>query len=212
MTYSVKRFDEIEEIDDGRSPFRPVRHHFGITSFGVNTFTGKKAGDRIINEHDEEGEHEELYVVLQGRATFELDGERVDAPAGTLVFAEPGVKRTAFAEEDGTTLVVVGGQPGEAYVVHGFEVWAPFQTLYVQGKYAEAADAARPVIEANPDVAGAFYNLACCEALAGRKDDALGHLKHAFEKSPEQFRQWASGDSDLDSLRDDPEFQQLLAG
>ena len=75
--------------------------HFGITSFGVNTWTGKSAGDRIINEHDEADEHEELYLVQQGRATFELDGERVDAPAGTLVFARPGVKRTAFAEEAG---------------------------------------------------------------------------------------------------------------
>ncbi|HEV2591658.1 MAG TPA: cupin domain-containing protein [Gaiellaceae bacterium] len=212
MTYSVSRFDEIEEIDDGRAPFRPVRHHFGITSFGVNTFTGTKAGDRIINEHSEEEEQEELYVVLEGRATFVLDDKRVDAPAGTLVYAEPGTKRTAFAEEDGTTLLVVGGQPGEAYTVHGFEIWAPFQQLYVQGKYAEAADAARGPVEAHPEYAAPFYNLACCEALAGRKDDALGHLEHALSKSPEQTRQWASGDSDLDSLRDEPEFQQLFAG
>jgi quercetin dioxygenase-like cupin family protein len=212
MTYSVIRFDEIDEVDDGRAPFRPVRHHFGISSFGVNTFTGKKAGDRIINEHNEDGEHEELYVVLQGRATFELDDERIDAPAGTLVFAEPGVKRTAFAEEDGTTLVAVGGQPGEAYTVHGYEMWAPFQALYVEGKYAEVADAARGPIEAHPEYAGPFYNLACCEALAGRKDDAIRHLKHAFEKSPEQFAQWAKNDTDLDSLRGDPEFEQLLPG
>ena len=212
MSWSAKRFDEIEEIDDDRTPFRPIRHHFGISSFGVNSTTGKKAGDRIINEHNEEGGHEELYVVLQGRARFELDGETVDAPAGTLIFAEPGVTRTAFAEEDGTTVIAVGGQPGQAYRVEGFEVFAPFQPLYQQGKYAEVADAARAVIEAHPEYAGAFYNLACCEALAGRKEDAMRHLRHAHEKSPEQFRNWAAEDSDLDSLRDDPEFQQLLAG
>jgi quercetin dioxygenase-like cupin family protein len=212
MSYSVKRFDEIEEIDDGRAPFRPVRHQFGISSFGVNTFTGRKAGDRLINEHTEEGEQEELYVVLNGHAAFEIDGDRVDAPAGTLVFVEPGVKRTAFAEEDDTTLVVVGGTPGQPYEVLGFEVWAPFQTLYVEGKYAEAADRAREPIEAHPEYAGTFYNLACCEALAGRKEDAITHLRHAFERSPEHTRRWAEGDSDLDSLRGEPEFQQLLAG
>lgn len=210
MSYQVTRFDEIEEIDDGRAPFRPVRHHFGITSFGVNTFTGRKAGDRIINEHDEEGEQEELYVVLQGRATFELDGERVDAPAGTLVYAEPGVKRTAFAEEDGTTLVVAGGTIGQMYEVQGFEVWAPFQPLYLAGKYAEVADRASE-IEAHPEYAGAFYNLACCEALAGRKDDAIRHLHHAFAQSPEQTRKWAENDTDLDALRDDSAFQELFA-
>jgi len=74
--YCVSRFDaidEIDEIDDG-VPYRPVRHHFGIASFGVNSFTGRKAGDRIINEHSEEDDQEELYLVLQGRATFELNG------------------------------------------------------------------------------------------------------------------------------------------
>jgi quercetin dioxygenase-like cupin family protein len=210
MSYRVQRFDEIEEIDDGRSPFRPVRHHFGITSFGVNTFTGRKQGDRIINEHTEEGEQEELYAVLAGRARFELDGESVDAPAGTLVFAEAGVKRTAFAEEDNTTLLAVGGTPGQAYEVFGFEVWAPFQTLYQEGKYAEAADAALGPVEAQ-QLAGPYYNLACCEALAGRQDDALRHLRHALGQSEEQTRRWAEHDSDLDSLRGEAAFQQLFA-
>ncbi len=80
--YAVAHLAEIDEISDGRCPFRPIRHNFGITSFGVNTWTGREAEDRIINEHDEAGEDEELYVVQSGRATFELDGKRVDAPAG----------------------------------------------------------------------------------------------------------------------------------
>src|SRR2546421_12991300 len=98
--YSVAKLDEIEEMDDGRSPYRPIRHHFGITSFGINAWTGRNAGDRIINEHkeDDHGE-EELYFVQSGRARFELDGEQIDAPADTFVFARAGVKRTAFAEE-----------------------------------------------------------------------------------------------------------------
>jgi hypothetical protein len=112
--YAVAHLDEIEELSDGRCPWRPVRHHFGITSFGVNASTGRETGDRIINEHDEsdaDDNDEELYVVQSGRATFELDGERVDAPAGTFVFARLGVKRTAFAEEPGTTIVALGGTP-----------------------------------------------------------------------------------------------------
>ena len=92
-----------------------MRHHFGITSFGINTRTARDAGDRIINEHDEEGEDEELYFVQSGRARFECDGESMDAPAGTFAFARPGVKRTAFAEEPGTTILAVGGRPGEVY-------------------------------------------------------------------------------------------------
>ena len=209
--YCVSRFDAIDEIDDGGVPYRPVRHHFGIASFGVNSFTGRKAGDRIINEHSEEDDQEELYLVLQGRATFELNGERVDAPAGTLVFAEPGVKRTAFADEDGTTIVVVGGKPGKAYEVLGFEPWAPFHGLYEAGDYAEAADQARAAIEAQPEAVGAFFYLACCEARAGRADDAAQHLRHALEPSG-RLRGLARRNPDLDSIRDRPEIAELLAG
>ena len=90
--YAVAHLSEIAEMDDGRCPYRPVRHHFGITSFGVNAWTARGAGHRMINEHDESEPEsaEELYLVIQGHAFFELDGERRDAPAGTLVFVPPG--------------------------------------------------------------------------------------------------------------------------
>ena len=207
--YSVARIDEIDELSDGRCPFRPVRKHFGIMAFGVNAWTGKSAGDRIINEHDEADEEEELYLVQQGRATFELDGERVDAPAGTMVFARPGVKRTAFAEEPDTTIVAIGGRPGEAYEPSGFEVWLPINALYEAGKYAEAADRGRELIEQNPGYAALFYNVACCESLAGRTDDAIEHLARAIELS-ERFRGFAAGDSDFDPIREQPGFKELV--
>jgi hypothetical protein len=206
--YTVTRMEDIEEVTDGRQPWRPVRHHFGIMSFGVNAWTGKDAGDRIINEHDEADEHEELYLVHTGRARFELDGVSVDAPAGTFVFARPGVKRTAFAEEAGTTLLALGGTPGKAYEADGWEVWAPVHPLYLAGKYAEAADRGRAVADANPGYAGVLYNLACCESLAGRPDDAIEHLRGAFAGS-ERFRAFAAGDADLDPIRELPAFKEL---
>jgi tetratricopeptide (TPR) repeat protein len=209
--YAVARLAEIDEIDDGRCPFRPIRHHFGITSFGVNAWTGRETGDRIINEHDEADEDEELYVVQSGRATFELDGKRVDAPAGTMVHAGPGVKRTAYAEEPNTTILAIGGTPGQVYEPDGWELWAPFNRLYMEGRYAEAADAAREAVEAHPEYAGLLYNLACCESLAGRRDDAIEHLGLAIDKS-ERSRAYAADDSDFGPLREDPAFQALVAG
>ncbi len=209
MTASaVAQLDEIAEITDGREPWRPVRHHFGITSFGVNAWTGAAAGDRIINEHDEADDAEELYLVHRGRAVFELDGERVDAPAGTLVFARPGVKRTAFAEEPGTTILALGGRPGEAYEPDGWELWAPVAPLYQEGRYAEAADRAREIVTANPQYPMLAYNLACCESLAGRTDDALEHLRAAV--ASKRMRMFAAQDSDLDAIRDDPAFKELM--
>jgi tetratricopeptide (TPR) repeat protein len=186
--YAVAHLEEIDEISDGRCPKRPVRHHFGITAFGVNAWTGREAGDRIINE---------------------LDGERVDAPAGTFVFARPSVKRTAFAEESGTTIVALGGVPGKAYEPYGNEVWAPLRPLYESGQYAEVADRLRAELEAHPEYTMLFYNLACSESLAGRKADAIEHLRVAVERS-DQWRSLAAEDSDLDPIRDDRAFKELI--
>ena len=209
--YALARLDGIAEITDGREPWRPVRHHFGIMSFGVNAWTGRNAGDRIINEHDEaeaDG-HEELYLVQSGRARFELDGERVEAAAGTFVFVRPGVKRTAFAEEPETTIIAVGGMPGEAYEPDGWEIWAQINPLYEAGDYGEAADRGLELAEAHPEYPGLLYNVACCESLAGRRADAIEHLRLAIERS-DRSRALAAGDSDFDSIRDDPAFKELV--
>jgi tetratricopeptide (TPR) repeat protein len=210
-SYAVARLDEIDEVNDGREPFRPVRHHFGITSFGVTAWTARDAGDRIINEHDESeaDSAEELYLVVRGRAVFELDGDRVAAPAGTFVFAPPGVKRTAFAEEPETTILALGGTPGKAYEPDGWELWAPLNPLYDAGQYAEAADRGRQLVEAHPQYAGLLYNLACCESLAGRTADAVDHLGLAIDHS-ERCRSYAKDDSDFDPIRDEPAFKELI--
>jgi tetratricopeptide (TPR) repeat protein len=210
-SYAVARLDEIDEVNDGREPFRPVRHHFGITSFGATAWTARDAGDRIINEHDESepDASEELYLVVRGRAVFELDGDRVAAPAGTFVFAPPGVKRTAFAEEPETTILALGGTPGKAYEPDGWELWAPLSPLYEAGDYAQAADRGRELVAAHPQYAGLLYNLACCESRAGRTADALDHLGRAIDRS-ERFRSYAEDDSDFDPIREEPGFEQLM--
>lgn len=212
MTYQVAHLDEIDELTDGREPYRPVRHHFGITSFGITAWTGRDTGDRILNEHDEADDAdraEELYLVQRGRAVFELDGERVDAPAGTFVFAPPGVKRTAFAEEPGTTIVAIGGVPGKAYAPVGWELWAPLRRQYEAGEHEAVVERLRPIVDANPHYPLLAYNLACLESLTGRTDDALGHLRQAIDGS-EQFRDFAKGDTDLDAIRGEPAFEALV--
>ena len=210
-SYAVARLEEIDELTDGREPFRPVRHHFGITSFGVNAWTARNVGDRIINEHDESepDSSEELYLVVQGRAVFELDGDRVAAPTGTFVFAPPGVKRTAFAEEPETTVIAIGGTPGKAYEPDGWELWAPLNLLYAAGEYAEAAERGRQLVDAHPQYPALLYNLACCESLAGQTVAALEHLGRAVDRS-EPSRAFAKDDPDFDPIRDEPRFKELI--
>ena len=208
--WSAAQLDDIEEISDGRVPWRPVRHHFGIASFGINVFTGKEAGDRIINEHDESDDgHEEVYLVHSGRARFELDDETLDAPVGTLVFAPPAVKRTAFAEEPGTTLVAVGGAPGKAYEPNGWEIWAPLTPLYRAGEYDQLAERLGPVLADDPPYSAIHYNAACIFSLTGRSEEALEHLRRAIELSA-NARDYAKNDTDLDAIREEPAFKELV--
>jgi tetratricopeptide (TPR) repeat protein len=209
--YEIARLDEIEEIDDGRSPFRPVRHRLGITAFGANAFGPRSSGERLINEHDEAepDAQEELYIVTQGRARFEIGGETVEAAPGSVVYVRPGVTRTAFAEEDGTTLLVIGAKAGAAYKPGGYEYWAPLQPLYAAGDYAAVAERGRDMLAADPPHSMLYYNVACAESLAGQPDEAIAHLRRAIELD-DTGRAWAKQDSDFDAVRDDPRFQELV--
>jgi tetratricopeptide (TPR) repeat protein len=209
--WRAARLEDIDEETDGRVPWRPLRHHLGIRSFGLNSWTGHAVGDRIINEHDEgqPDDPEELYVVYGGRARFELDGESLDAPAGTFVYVPPGVKRTAFAERPETTLLAFGGVPGQAYEPLDWETWAPLQPLYAEGRYEEAIARGHEQLIRFPDAPLLLYNLACCEALAGRTADALQHVRRAANLS-DRLRRAAARDDDLASLRDLPEFRAIV--
>ena len=209
MSYRVATVSELQDIAYRQGThMRPVRHHLGITAFGTNAWTAANEGDRLMPEHEEDEGSEELYVVLRGRARFEIDGDTVDAPTGTLVFVQPTANRTAFAEEAETTVLAIGSKAGQAYEVGGWEVWAEFHPAYEAGDYEAVIDRARETLEAS-GYATPLYNLACCEAMAGRKEDAIGHLRVAFERRP-SLRDVAKEDTDLEPVRDDPTFRELV--
>ncbi len=209
MSYRVATVDELQDIAYRQDThMRPVRHHLGITAFGTNAWTAANEGDRLMPEHAEDEGSEELYVVLRGRARFEIDGETVDAPEGTLVFVPPETTRTAFAQEAETTVLAIGSRVGQPYEAGGWEVWAEFQPAYEAGNYEAVIDRARETLEAS-SYATPLYNLACCEALTGRKEAAIGHVRLAFERRP-SLRDVAKQDTDLDSLREEPAFRDLL--
>jgi hypothetical protein len=212
--FTVARLDEIDETNDGRMPFRPVRHHFGIQTFGIIAVTAHSDGDRIINEHDESQPEsgEELYVVVSGHATFEVDGETQDAPAGTFVHVPAGIKRTAFGQEAGTTVLAIGAGPsGTPYQPSGWELFAPLFPLFEAGKYEEGADRAQALIADDPPYATVYYNTACFEARAGRIDAALTHIRRAVELSP-PLAELARTDEDLAALRDQAAFAEIVGG
>ena len=210
--YSVARLEEIDEIDGGQHAFRPVRHHFGITTFGVIAATARSEGDLLIKEHDEaeRDSGEELYVVVSGCARFELDGDIQEAPAGTFVHVPAGITRSAFAQEAGTTVLAIGAGPsGEPYQPSGWELSAPLFALYESGNYAEAADRAQALLADDPPYSALYYNTACFESRAGRTDAAIAHLRRAIELAP-SLTELAREDDDLTPLREHDEFPGII--
>ena len=153
--WQVARLEDIER----RGRDIPVREHLGLHAFGINAYTPGDDGT-LVNEHDEAGTgQEELYIVLDGKATFEVDGEAFDAPAGTFVSVRPESRRKATG--DGTVLAL-GATPGEAYQgVDWGEAW-PFHrdsmTAYGEERYADALEAVSAALEHMPDHAGLNYN------------------------------------------------------
>jgi hypothetical protein len=205
--WHVARLDAMER----RGRDIPVREQLGIHAFGINAYTPSEDGT-LINEHDEAGSgQEELYIVLDGKATFEVDGEVVDAPPGTFVFVGPQSRRKATG--DGTVLAV-GATPGEAYQgIDWGEAWPlhnESMTAYGEQRYADALEAVRGALERIPDHAGLHYNYACFATLAGETgDDTFAHLRRAVELLP-RFREDARRDDDFAAVRDDPRFEQAL--
>ena len=105
------RAARIEDLEK-RGRFTALREHLGIHSFGINAITLGDDGT-LINEHDESGSgQEEVYVVLSGTASFEIDGETVEAPAGTFIAVPSESRRKATGE---ATVLALGGTPGQAY-------------------------------------------------------------------------------------------------
>jgi hypothetical protein len=203
--YTVTRLDEIPRVG-ARNEWIPIRRHLDVKAFGVNAWSGD-AGTELVPDHDETTiGHEELYVVVAGRATFTVADEAIDGPTGTIVFVrDAATKRAAVAAEDGTTILTAGAKPGEAFRVSPWEINAEILPLFDQGKHAEVKRLLEEALVDNPDAAGLLYNLACAEAQLGEPDAAIEHLTRAIELSG-NFREHAQTDTDFDPIRDDPRF------
>lgn len=213
--FEVAQLDDLEQlpVDDEGLVWRPVRRRFGISAFGVNAYTGAGAGDRVIEEHTERTNgHEELYVVLAGRATFTVGGDEVDAPAGTLVhLPDPEVRRGAVAAEAGTTVLALGGKRGEAFTPSAWETVFAAYAYRRLGDVERGWELLREAVEQDPSAWQGQYHLACFAALDGDRGAAFAHLERAVEMDEEAAR-WAADDEDFATIRDDPRFASAIAG
>lgn len=190
MRYATARIDELDAVPGPDSlTWRPVRAHFDLRAFGCNAYTAAAAGEDVVEPHDEAGDpgHEELYFVHAGRARFVLDGEELEAGAGTYVFVrDPSVHRHAVALEPGTTVLAFGGPPT-------FEPSAWEWSFRAEPLMETDPERARAILEdgarALPDSANLRYAFARLEARQGNLDAALNAAREALALVPDTQRE-----------------------
>jgi quercetin dioxygenase-like cupin family protein len=188
----------------------PVRRRFDVRAFGVNAWTADGAGDPVIERHREPDGPEELYVVLEGRAAFTIEGEKVDAARGSLVYVPPNTLREAVAAEAGTTVLALGAPRGNAFEPSAWEEWAIADGYRRQGDLDRARSIMRDLTEREPDLWQAHYNRACFESVAGDTEDAFASLRRAVELNPEEVRRIAPDDPDFDPIRNNPRYTEVI--
>ena len=183
--------------------WHPLRRALGATGFGVGVYSAERAGEVLVGTHDETGlgsnRHEELYVVLAGRALFDVDGRERELGPEEFLLVAPEAKRGARAVADQTSVLVVGGSVGTVSPAP-YEHW---YTALTTDDPAESAALAAEGLAAFPRHGQLHYQLACFNALAGEAEAAAAHLRQAVT-SDERAWEWLVDDPDLDVLRDLP--------
>ena len=200
--------DDLDRVEMAEGfVWRPVRRRFGIRAFGVNAYTPREAGAQVIEEHTEATlGHEEIYVVLRGRARFTVGGDEHELGPGQLVFVrDPALRRGAVGLDADTVVLVLGGKPGAVHEVSAWEAIFASVPAARDEDWDEAIRIHDEALAEQGEHPALLYNLACMEACGGRHLDALLHLRRAVELDP-KWAEYATSDSDFAAIRGEPGF------
>jgi hypothetical protein len=216
----VKRL-HLDELQPGPSDaggrWLPLRAALGLRAFGLSAYLGEP-GETVVPRHDETGGgaggHEELYIVLSGRATFTVDGATFDAPPATLVLVERGERREARAEEPGTVVLAVGAPVDEPYRIAPWEYGARAAHARAHADIDELERVADEGVAAYGEHVTMLLARACVAAQRGGRDEALALLERAA--ADPDFGDWARAEAAreplLEPVRGDPRFPAAEAG
>jgi hypothetical protein len=199
----LKRLHLGELRPDPADHWLPLRHALGLQAFGLSAYVGD-TGDVLVPSHDESGggsgQHQELYIVLAGTATFDVDGERFDAPPATFVLVDRGERRSAIAAAPGTVIVAAGGPVGEAYRVAPWEFGARAARARALGDVDELERVASEGIAAYGEHVTMLVAQACVAAQRGRPEEARVFLERAY--ADPDFGEWARAQAAAEPLLD----------
>jgi mannose-6-phosphate isomerase-like protein (cupin superfamily) len=121
--YTAKRIDDMQANHGGG--FVLARAELGVTAFGMQVIQMPPGFDGYPDHDHAETGQEEVYAVLAGSGSMEIEGETVEMDGDTLIRVGPDAKRKVTAGPQGIRMLIVGCAPGEAYkIAEGTELEA----------------------------------------------------------------------------------------
>lgn len=201
VSWRAVHVDEVEAVAwrGGELRWHPLRQALGTRIVGMAAFTAEREGQQVVEPHVENADgrgHEEVYAVLRGRATFTLDGEELDAPAGTFVVVAPEVHRAAIAAEPDTAVLALGGPP--SYEPAGGE-WLERARPHMRSDPARARAILDELRGARPQSPALEIGEAMLAAAEGDEARARALLAELLERQP-RLRSPLAADPDLGPL------------
>ena len=112
-TYCSRSIDGLESIHGGAVKLAGAE--LGVETFGLQVLDLPGGfADYPEHDHAEDGQ-EEVYVVLEGSADFEIAGEPAHADAGTMLRVDAAARRKLVPGPDGVRVLAIGCAPGGTY-------------------------------------------------------------------------------------------------
>ena len=107
---------------DGEDRFQRLRQELGVSTFGLNLIRLRPRQRGRIHRHEHQ---EEVYVVLEGTLTLEVEGEPQELPRGSAARVAPDVRRRLVnaAPEPLAVLAIGGAQAHEGRDGLAFTSW-----------------------------------------------------------------------------------------
>src|SRR5262249_13834346 len=91
-----------------------------------------------------------------------------------------------------------------------WDTFAVADELRRGGRVEQGREVLRTAREERPSSWAMAYNSGCWEVFSGNHDLAFEHLQRARELNADAARPYFTEDTDLDPLRDDPRFEELM--
>ena len=110
---TVKRLDEFEAVYGGG--MRRVRAGLGVSSFGMQVIELPPNFEHYPEHNHDHDEQEEVYTVLSGRATLQVDGKDFELEPGMFARVGPTERRKFTTGDEGVRFLALGAVPGRAY-------------------------------------------------------------------------------------------------